>query len=424
MTDTKLRMTVFMLLAVMIGCGGGDEGGGEKEKEKGADPQSRVKQYAPKDAVAAIYVDVPAARKGLADAVKKYPKEAGQIKLDVVTPVLEKIDAIVVYLMQSKGQPLPVVVIHGEVRPGDLTGVLAKLTGAPEAADLKLKGKGNGRYELVKTPILIVDGGEADDLDGNVIVAGMAPTLTAVFVGALGKGECKAVTLALDKADTSALLWGGLAFDKPLDPSEPKSGVFSANLTGDKLFRAEMTFASEKAAVEAEKGMGMGIQMFGPVLAVKRSGATLTMASTKSGNLIDMLVPGIRGAVEGANQASCRANLKGITTGCAMYMAENVNARHPESLKALVDKGVITPGAFQCPSDNSQRACSYLYVAPSREADGLTLMLCDLKGNHEDARSVAFKSGAVTRMSETQFQAALKLPRNAKFAAALKKAGG
>ena len=107
-----------------------------------------------------------------------------------------------------------------------------------------------------------------------------------------------------------------------------------------------------------------------------------------------------------------------------MYMGEDKNARHPENLKILVDKGLITPDAFKCPSDNPERVCSYLYVAPWPGADGRTLMLCDLKGNHEKIRIVSFADGTATSMTEAKFQAALKLPRNAKFAAALKKAGG
>jgi hypothetical protein len=60
-----------------------------------------------------------------------------------------------------------------------------------------------------------------------------------------------------------------------------------------------------------------------------------------------------------------------------------------------------------------------LLGTPSFTGPGL-----DLKGNHEQIRCVLFKDGSVTSMTEAEFQAALKLPRNAAFAAALKKAGG
>lgn len=439
MNRAKLGIMAFVLPAVMIGCGGGD---GEKEKQddkgaeqqsrvkqdapKGSDPQSRMKRYAPKDAMTAVYLDVAAARKGLGDALKQYAKEAEQIKLDVVTSVLEKIDSIIVYMMHGEGPPLPVIVIHGDARPGDLTRILANLGGGAETPDPKLEPKANGRYKLAGAPlpILVIDGGEADDLDKNVMVVAMEKILTPAFVGAMGKHECPAVKLALDKADTSAMLWGAMLFDKLNEPGLPETGVFSANLTGDKLLGIELTFKNLEIATKAEKDRQGTMQMFGDAMALKRSGATLAIESTRGGNLASLLIPAVRGAVERANQAACRANLKGIAIGYIMYRGEHKNSRFPESLKVLVDNGLITPDAFQCPGDKSQRACSYLYLAPARGAHERTLTLCDLKDNHEEIRNVGFADGVVTSMSEAEFQAALKLPRNAKFAAALKKAGG
>jgi hypothetical protein len=319
-----------------------------------------------------------------------------------------------------------VIVIHGEVRPGDLTGMLAKLTGGSGSAELKLESKGNGRYALAEAPlpILIIDAREADDIEGDVIVAGMAPILTADFVGALGEGECKAVTLAIGKTDTSATLWGGMSFDKPVDPSDPKTVALSGNLTGDKLFRGEMTFENEDAAIVTEKLTQNEAEAFGSLMTIKRTGAMLTVESAKSGNLADLLIPGIRGAVGGANQAACRANLSGIGKGCELYRGGDSNAKYPENMKVLIDVPLIVPGVLRCPSDPRQRASGYLYAAPVPDADGRTMMLCDLKGNHVQIRHVTFASGAVRKMTEAQFQAELKLPRNVAFAAALEKAGG
>ena len=137
-----------------------------------------------------------------------------------------------------------------------------------------------------------------------------------------------------------------------------------------------------------------------------------------------MLVPALHRAVEMANQASCIANLNGIGKGCAMFQAEDKNAKSPENLNVLIDRGLIGPSALRCRSDKSQRACSYFYVAPTPRSAGQALMLCDLKGNHDQMRNVVFAGGAMTSMTEAEFQAALKLPRNAEFSAALKKAGG
>jgi len=416
MTDMKLGILPAVLLAVIIGCGGAGR--------KGDDPQSRMKRYAPKDAVVAIYLDVSAAREGLVDFAKKYPEEAKQIDLDGFMGVLDKIDAVSLYLMGAEGQAPRVLVIHGEVRPGDLTGMFAKLLGAPELAESGLTSKGNGRYKLGEAPILIIDGREADDLDGNVIVAGTAETLTAGFVAALGKGQCPAVTLAIDKADTSATLWGGVVFDKPSDPGLPQTGIFSANLAGDKLFGIEMTSKNLEFVAEAEKELQGNMRVFGDAMVLKRSGTTLTIESTRGGNLADLVVPSIRRELEEAKQVACKSNLFDIGARCAMYRAERKDAKYPENLKVLLDMHLLYPSVLRCPSDSSRRACSYLYVAPLPEEPSQTLMACDLKGNHENIRNVGFAGGGAASMTEEEFQAALKLPRNAKFAAALEKAGG
>ncbi|MDP6544972.1 MAG: hypothetical protein QGH60_13360 [Phycisphaerae bacterium] len=141
--------------------------------------------------------------------------------------------------------------------------------------------------------------------------------------------------------------------------------------------------------------------------------------------LVAVMIGGCGAAIEKANQAKCRANLNGIMKACAIYAAENKD-KYPENLKILMDddSDLLPADALKCPSDKSQRACSYLYVAPAPDAEEQTLMLCDLKGNHAKVRCVAFKNTIGTRMSEEEFQAALKLPRNAAFAAALEKAGG
>jgi hypothetical protein len=140
--------------------------------------------------------------------------------------------------------------------------------------------------------------------------------------------------------------------------------------------------------------------------------------------LLAMVIDGCGATVDKANETSCRANLLGIATACELYRGRESNMKYPENLQALVDNRVIDPHALQCPSDRSQRACSYLYAAPVPDAEDRTLMLCDLKGNHDQIRNVAFKNRAVKSMTEAQFQAELKLPRNAAFAAALEKAGG
>ncbi|MDP6634670.1 MAG: hypothetical protein QGG42_07225 [Phycisphaerae bacterium] len=121
---------------------------------------------------------------------------------------------------------------------------------------------------------------------------------------------------------------------------------------------------------------------------------------------------------------ACSANLHNIASACTTY--SSMNRKYPESLQSMLKEGkeMFPSDLLKCPGDNSQRACGYFYVAPEQEADNMTLMLCDLPGNHKQVRCVAFKCRVIKQLTKDEFQAALKLPHNAAFAAALEKAGG
>ena len=79
---------------------------------------------------------------------------------------------------------------------------------------------------------------------------------------------------------------------------------------------------------------------------------------------------------------------------------------------------------LQWPDDPGQRECGYFYIQPASLPEAGAFSLCDLKGNHDQARWVVFSDGMTEMLTEAEFQAALQLPRNAAFAAALKKADG
>jgi len=103
--------------------------------------------------------------------------------------------------------------------------------------------------------------------------------------------------------------------------------------------------------------------------------------------LATLLVPAMQRAIELANQASCRANLKGVGTAIAMFKGEDKNAKFPllvtsgqpetkilsahagetidelrqnvqsncpamQNVWMIIDKGLVTEEAFQCPSDD------------------------------------------------------------------------
>ena len=139
-----------------------------------------------------------------------------------------------------------------------------------------------------------------------------------------------------------------------------------------------------------------------------------------------VMVPAVQRAVELANQASCRANLKGISTAVAMYRGENRDARYPKDIETLIEEGLVTIDAFDCPSAQRlgrQRSRFHFFPKRSGDARGSTFMICDLKGNHPDGRAVAHVSGQVVFLHEEEFQSLLTRPENADFARAMKDAG-
>jgi len=142
--------------------------------------------------------------------------------------------------------------------------------------------------------------------------------------------------------------------------------------------------------------------------------------------LVAVVTPAVQRAVELANQASCKANLNGISKAVAMYQAEDRNAYYPEDIETLIEKGLITIDAFDCRSAQKLgRHRSYFHFFPKRgsQMSGSTFMFCDVKGNHPDGRAVANVAGQVVFLSEEEFQSQLAMPKNADFARAMKDAG-
>jgi len=142
--------------------------------------------------------------------------------------------------------------------------------------------------------------------------------------------------------------------------------------------------------------------------------------------LVAVVTPAVQRASELANQAACMANLNGIGKAVAMYQAEDRNARYPENIEALIERGLITRDAFDCRSARRLgRERSYFHFFPKSGSrmSGSTFMFCDVKGNHPDGRTVLYISGAIDFLSEEEFQSQLTEPRNADFARAMKDAG-
>jgi hypothetical protein len=122
---------------------------------------------------------------------------------------------------------------------------------------------------------------------------------------------------------------------------------------------------------------------------------------------------------------SGKSRLKGIGRAVAMCRGEDPNARFPKDINVLIEKGLITAEAFECPSD-AHDGPSYFHYFPTKTPrwSSRAVMVCDVKGNHpRDGRAVCYMSGAVNFVSESEFQRLLARPENADFARAMKDAG-
>jgi hypothetical protein len=137
-----------------------------------------------------------------------------------------------------------------------------------------------------------------------------------------------------------------------------------------------------------------------------------------------LMVPAVQRAVELANQASCRANLKGIGTAIAMHRAEDPNGQFPKNMETLIEEGLVTSFAFECPSVEDGQRSYFWHFPKNQRTSGSAFLACDLKGNHPgDGRAILNVSGAVNFLREEKFQSVLREPENAEFAAAMEAEG-
>jgi hypothetical protein len=230
------------------------------------------------------------------------------------------------------------------------------------------------------------------------------------------------VTLAIEKTDTSAMAWGAGVIGEERKPRQPKTVLFSANFTGDKPIWFELTYDSEIIAEEAEEQWRKRTAVFGEAMSLKRLGSTITVENAGGASLADLLMLSIREELRDTKQAAaCMRNLREIAMGSIVYASEN-DGESPASLEVMRDKGLVSSDGLRCPCPESQQRGGYFYWPPSPTAPGLTFVACELDSNHGRFRHVAMKNAAVLKMTEEAFQAKLKLPQNAAFAEALKKA--
>ena len=116
----------------------------------------------------------------------------------------------------------------------------------------------------------------------------------------------------------------------------------------------------------------------------------------------------------------CATNLSAIGKATQIHILQN-QERMPASVQDLVDTGIASRQAFQCPGVKQHSACDYfIQWPPDTSASGDTLIACDYEANHRGRRNVLFLSGIVKSLTEADFQEMLALPHNAAFAAALR----
>jgi len=197
--------------------------------------------------------------------------------------------------------------------------------------------------------------------------------------------------------------------------------------------------ASDKGSGLALAALILGMAALIPVLGVALAAAAVgcgIVALARGTAARGMAVAGITLAVFGiveapamillvriparqAERSRCAANLTDIGRGYLLY--ETAHRVPPPDAETLIAAGT-DERLFRCPSARAGRARDYFYRPPPPGADAKTLVACDLRGNHPGGRNVLDRTGSVRWLSDGDFRAELALPRNARFAAALRKA--
>jgi len=179
-------------------------------------------------------------------------------------------------------------------------------------------------------------------------------------------------------------------------------------------------------------------------LATRRPGKGMALAGTVLGGiglvliptvalLVLILLPSLGRARELARQAVCMTNLRSVGQAVEMYMHAN-GGIPPADPDAMIRASLLEHRHFECPSVGTPGTVDYFYMPPPprRSTFGASsgpprIVACDLRGNHiggRNTRSRLLSDTSVEHLEEADFQAELRLPQNAAFAAALRAAEG
>ena len=283
-----------------------------------------------------VHADVASLRKELPALVKKlqpFMPPAIGAKIPALTKMLDKIEAVDVFVLTAGRQPMPVAAISGKLTPQDIADILSMFAGAK----IPPTKTSEGRYAM--GPIETVTSGKRM----FVAPAGM---LTKDMLGLIVTGEEKMLTGTLAKADRKAHVWGGAEGLEKMDHSAPTHVTGSASL-GKKLSgTVKFVFPSVKFAERMEKDVTGEKSFTGKLFTAERVGTAVTL--TINGSVDELLVE-LAHARKMAKRAVSMAKLKGIGTAIEMYKMDN-NGSAPPTLAKMVEISYLSAKMLLSPS--------------------------------------------------------------------------
>ena len=310
-----------------------------------------------------VHINVASLRNELPALVKKLqplaPPAVGA-KIPALTKMLDKIEAIDVFVLIAGRRPMPVAAISGKAAPQDIADILSMFIGA-KIPPRKLS---EGRYAIGPIETVIV---------GKRMFVAPRGVLGKEMLNLIITGEKKLLTGVLAKVNRKAHVWGGIEGMDKLDRSAPASGAGSVSL--DKKFSGviELVFASVKRAERMEKGLARSKVFIGKSYNVKRTGATVTIKLNASA---EQLMASIMRARKLAKRNIAAANLRGIGMAIEFYKVEN-NDTAPPTLAKLVEAKYISAKMLLSPSSGRKTMATDAKGIPAEPGDYEYIVLPD-----------------------------------------------
>jgi len=415
-----LARTVLSVL-VLAGLAAAGPGSARAESAAGKAALSRAIQFAPFGAVGVVHVDCGSAAKIVAAAFKSGALPGGQAA--GFAKIALKFTAIDVYLLPGRrGEPMPVLVLHGKLAGQDVVALWSSFGGA------KISKGANGRYGPADTkpPSMAILGTEASDLPDGVTVIGPARLLTDELVAGIGKGTNHILPGLLKRIDTSAEAWGGMDLRSLKDPSAPVMIRGSLYLVTKGPSKLDMIFRNEKAAAEFEKTLVRGragmFSSFTAIANVRRQGAKVTMAAKTTDPILPVLLRSVLRARTLAKRAVSGLCLNGIGKALALYANDpNNRGGGPPDLFVLVEEGLIGYRSLISPSSGRKLAkgpdgklytnrSDYIYLwQVNMDAPGDLVVVYEPPAlNRGEGTNILLNNGVVMWVSPEVFRKKLK----------------